>query len=69
MCLGAFSQSIFYIIGFGGQKVCIITVIVKLHKRNMESFSLYNGDKTHEAWKPLLNTVHVFRGLSECFAQ
>ena len=50
-------------------KVGSKTFIGKLHKRNMESFSLCNGDKTHEAWKPLLNTIHVFRGLSECFAQ
>ena len=54
---------------FGCQKVCSITFIGKLHKRNMESFSLCNGDKTHEAWKPLLNTLHAFRGLTECFAQ
>ena len=51
---------------FGCQKVCFITFIGKLHKRNMESFSLCNGDKTHESWKPLLNTIHAFRGLSEC---
>ena len=43
-----------------------MTFIGKLHKRNMESFSLCNADKTHEAWKPLLNTIHAFRGLSEC---
>ncbi len=55
-----------WIIRFGCQKVCFITFIGKLHKRNMESFSLCNGDKTHESWKPLLNTIHVFRGLSEC---
>ena len=51
------------------QKVCFIIFISKLHKRNMESFSLCNGDKTHEVWKPLLNTLHAFGGLSECFAQ
>ena len=55
-----------YVIGFGCQKVCAITFIVKLHKRNMESFSLCNGDKTHESWKPLRNTIHAFSGLSEC---
>ena len=59
----------FRVIRFGSQKVCSITFIGKWHKRNMESFSLCNGDKTHEAWKPLLNTIHAFRGLSECFAQ
>ena len=57
---------IFYVIGFRCQKVCSLTFISKLHKRNMESFSLCNGDKTHESWKPLLNTIHAFRGLSEC---
>ncbi len=51
---------------FGCQNLYSITFIGKLHKRNMESFSLCNGDKTHEAWKPLLNTIHAFRGLSEC---
>ena len=56
----------FLCFGFRGQKVCSITLIFRLHKRNMESFSLCNGDKTHEAWKPLLNTIHVFGGLSEC---
>ena len=30
---------------------------------------LCNGDETHESWKPLLNTIHVFRGSLECFAQ
>ena len=55
-----------FLFRFGCQKVCSITFIGKLHKRNMESFSLCNGDKTHESWKPLLNTIHAFRGLSEC---
>ena len=62
-----FEQSIN--IGFGCQKVYSITFIVRFHKRNMESFSLCNGDKTHESWKPLLNTLFAFRGSSECFAQ
>ena len=51
------------------QKVCFIVFIGKLRKRTIPGFSLCNGDKTHESWKPLLNTIHVFRGLSECFAQ
>ena len=57
---------IFYVIRSRCQKAGSITFIFRLHKRNMESFSLCNGDKTHEAWKPLLNTLHVFGGLSEC---
>ena len=60
-------QKTFYkLLRFGYQKVGSMTFISKLHKRNMESFSLCNADKTHEAWKPLLNTIHAFRGLSEC---
>ena len=55
-----------FLLRFGCQKVCSITFIGKLHKRNIESFFLCNGDKTHESWKPLLNTIHAFRGLSEC---
>ena len=51
---------------FGCPKFCIITFIVKLPKERIPGFSLCNGDKTHEAWKPLLNTLHVFRGLAEC---
>ena len=35
-------RAIFYITGFGCQKVCSITYIGKLRKRNMESFSLCN---------------------------
>ncbi len=51
------------------QKCLRSTFISKFHKRNMESFSLCNVDETHEAWKPLLNTLHAFGGSSECFAQ
>ncbi len=60
------SRLLLFLLRFGCQKVGSITFIGKLHKRNMESFSLRNGDKTHESWKPLLNTIHAFRGLSEC---
>ena len=41
----------------------------QIAQKNISSFSLCNGDKTQEAWKPLLNTLLAFRGLSECFAQ
>ena len=34
--------------------------------KNIPGFSLCNGDETHESWKPLLNTIHAFRGSSEC---
>ena len=37
--------------------------------KNIPGFSLCNGDETHESWKPLLNTIHVFEGSLECFAQ
>ena len=30
---------------------------------------LCNGDETQESWKPLLNTIPVFGGSSECFAE
>ena len=48
----------FYLMGLWYQSVCSITFISKLPKRMISSFSLCNGAKTHEAWKPLLNTNH-----------
>ena len=30
---------------------------------------LCDGDETHKSWKPLLNTIYVPRGSSECSAQ
>ena len=31
--------------------------------------SLGPGAETHKSWKPLLNTIYVFRGSAECSAQ
>ena len=55
--------------GENGLKKSAGNLYLRIAAKKYEKFPSVHGDETQESWKPLLNTIYVFRGSSECFAQ
>jgi hypothetical protein len=50
-------------------KLCFTHIVFRLHKSDMESFFLCNGNETQKIVSPAGGTIFVLRGSLEWFAQ